>query len=123
MNSKKPFSFQKRFQSFSHAMHGLKTSWLSEHNFRIHIILFTVSIILGVYLKINRLEWGLLIIASSLVLISELFNTAIESICDFISPQIDPRVKKIKDVAAAAVLIAAIGALIIGIIVFLPQLI
>jgi diacylglycerol kinase len=79
--------------------------------------------IAGFIFKLNLVEWGLVIFAIGLVLVSELMNTAIESFVDVISPEYSEKAGFIKDVAAGAVLIAAIISVIIGIIIFLPKII
>ena len=78
--------------------------------------------ILGGVLKINSIEWLIILGCSMLVLSLELMNTAIEKICDLITKDIHPVIKVVKDISAAAVLIAAIGSLFTGVIIFLPKL-
>ena len=78
--------------------------------------------IAGWYYQLNSSEWLWIIAASGMVLGAELFNTAIEVLVDLVSPEIHPKAKIIKDVAAGAVLIAAFAAVLIGLIIFLPKI-
>jgi len=110
------------FSSFRNAVSGFFTAFKSEKNLRIHLIIGTFVVFLGLLLRIKIHEWVYLVIIISLVFISELFNTAIENTVDFISQDNDPLARKIKDISAAAVLIAAITSIILGIIIFLPKL-
>jgi diacylglycerol kinase len=110
------------FNSFRNAVSGFFTAFKSEKNLRIHLIMGTSVVFLGLLLRIKIHEWIYLVIIISLVFISELFNTAIENTVDFISRDNDPLARKIKDISAAAVLIAAITSIILGILIFLPKL-
>jgi diacylglycerol kinase len=116
------FSLKKRIQSFGFAFNGLKTLFREEPNARIHLVAAMVAIILGFLLKLSAGEWIAVIFAIGFVITTEIINSAIENIADFISPDKNDRIKKIKDLAAAAVLISAITALIIGVIIFLPKI-
>lgn len=108
-------------KSFSFAFSGLKTAFTKGRNFRIQVTLGIISVILGIILKISSFEWHSLIIIIASVLILELINTAIESIVNMVSPEIRDEAKIAKDVAAAAVLIASITAVFIGIVIFFPK--
>jgi undecaprenol kinase/diacylglycerol kinase (ATP) len=112
----------KLVKSFSFAWQGLKYCFLTQQNFRIHLIALLMAIILGGVLKINQIEWLIIIGCAMLVLSMELLNTAIEKICDLITKDIHPVIKVIKDIAAASVLIAAIGSFLSGLIIFLPKI-
>lgn len=79
--------------------------------------------ILGFYLKISAVEWMFQILAIGLVLTAESLNTAIEAICDYIQPNFDKKIGFIKDIAAGAVTFAALTAVVIGAIIYLPKLI
>jgi len=91
-------------------------------NLRIHIVATLFSLSLGFLLKIAPLEWIAITCAIGLVIISELINTAIESICNKFHPERDSEIGKIKDISAAAVLVASIIAASIGAMIFLPKL-
>lgn len=118
----KKFSISDRLKSFQHAFNGLKLILKEEHNFRIHALATFLVIILGFYLDINKSEWIFLILCIALVLCSEAFNTALEHLADALTVEYHPIIKKAKDVAAAATLITAIGALICGGIIFTPKI-
>jgi diacylglycerol kinase len=114
---------KKLIDSFKYAMNGLVIVFREERNFKIHIIASIVVIILAAYLEVSNQDFAILVIAIALVLIAEVFNTVVESILDFISPEYDFNVKKIKDLAAGAVFLAATFAIIIGVLVFSPHFI
>ena len=122
MNNKKPFSVMDRLRSFIYAIAGLKTFFQTEHNSWIHILAASSIIILGKLIRLNNYEWCFIILAIGLVLMAEIFNTAIESLTDIVSPDYCDMAKKVKDVSAAAVLVAAIAALCIGLFVFVPKI-
>jgi len=111
------------FKSFKFAFEGLNTAIQKGRNFKIQLTFATAAVILGFILKLKSFEWLDLILVIVSVLILELLNTAIESIVDIVSPQIQEKAKIAKDVAAATVLIASIGSVIIGAILFIPKLI
>ncbi len=120
-NNPKPFSISDRIKSFGYALQGLKSFFKTQHNAWIHVAATVVVIVAGFVFKVSSMEWIALSFAIALVFISELFNTAIEFLCDKISPELDPKIKLVKDISAAAVLIAAIVAVVIGAIVFVPK--
>ena len=109
-------------KSFKFAFEGLRTEFIKGRNFRIQIACGILASIFGFIFKISSFEWLSLIIITSLVLILELVNTSLEEIVNLVSPEIHPRAKIAKDVAAASVLIASIASLIIGAIIFIPKL-
>ena len=123
MKTSKPFSISQRFKSFKYALEGIRTLFREEHNARIHAIAALVAIVLGFVLKISGNEWIALVIVMGLVFICELFNTSLEALADFVSPEKHPQIKKVKDLAAAAVLISALTAFITGIILIIPKII
>ncbi|MAY83391.1 MAG: diacylglycerol kinase [Flavobacteriales bacterium] len=120
--SKQNFSVKQRIKSFNFAFQGLRTLLAEEHNSRIHLLATMIVLIAGFYFDIGQAEWLVLIITIAIVFICEILNTAMENIADFISPDIHPSIKKIKDLAAAAVLISAIMSVVVGLIIFLPKL-
>ena len=115
-------SLTKRLQSFGFAIKGLKTLFQTQANARIHALAIVVVTAFGFYFKIETWEWCSVVIAFAIVLSTEAMNTAIEFVVDLVSPQYHPLAGKAKDVAAAAVLIAAMGAVMIGAIIFLPKI-
>ena len=122
MKEKKTFSIGDRILSFGFAIQGLITFFKTQHNAWIHLLATIVVITAGFILKVNHNEWCWLIVSIVLVFMAEMFNTSIEFLTDLVSPQFHPLAKKVKDVAAGAVLIAAIGAIAIGLIIFIPKI-
>jgi diacylglycerol kinase len=116
------FSLQKRANSFQYAFSGIRFLLRSEHNSWLHAAATVVVIFLGIYLQVSFQEAALLTIAIGLVWITEFFNTCIEKMMDLISKETHPSIKLIKDVAAGAVLVAAIISVAIGCFVFLPKI-
>lgn len=108
--------------SFKHASNGLKILIIEEHNARIHAIISIIVLLLSICFNINATEWMAVVFSIGLVFSAEIFNSAIENLCDFVSPQWDEKIKKVKDLSAAAVLICATIALVIGLIIFVPKL-
>jgi len=113
---------KKKFIGFSFAWNGLREAAKLEKNFRIHLIFTVIVIIAGFLFKLSLLEWALIILVIGFVLAAELINTVIEKMIDYMKPELHPTAKLIKDYAAGAVLTAAITAVLIGIIIFLPKL-
>lgn len=108
--------------SFIYAFRGIRDSFKSEYNFKIHLILALVAICLGFLLNISVSEWFCILLVISLVIAAELFNTSIESLADAVSPEDDPLIKKTKDAAAGAVLVLAGFALLCGAYIYLPKI-
>ena len=111
---------KKRINSFKHAIRGGWTLFYTKPHAKFHALATLAVIIAGILCKLSINEWALLIIAIIIVWVAEAFNTAIEFLSDEVSLEFSERIKKAKDVAAFAVLVSAIGASIIGIIVFWP---
>ena len=109
-----------RLASFSHAFRGIAAGLRSEWNMRVHAVAAILVVIAGFAHGCSRIEWLALIGAMALVLVSELFNTALERLCDYACEgRRHPLIKAAKDMAAGAVTLAAIAAAIIGALVFL----
>jgi diacylglycerol kinase len=121
MNPNK-FSMKDRFGSFKFAFNGLCSLFRNEHNSWIHLLATVIAITLGIILKINYIEWSLLIIVTGIVFLSELLNSSLESLVDFIEPEWNEQIGNAKDYAAAAVFIAAVVSLIVGGIIFIPKI-
>lgn len=117
------FSVSDRIRSFSYAANGLKVLWKEEHNSRIQFVAAVIAIAGGFLLRISSAEWLAIISVVGLVLITEILNSAVENIADFVSPERNDAIKRIKDLSAAAVLVAALTSLVVGAIVFIPKLI
>ena len=107
-----------RIDSFKFAWQGIKCFFAAESNAKIHALAARVAIAVGWVLNITSLEWISVSVCIALVWITEAINTSIEDICDLISKDPDPRIKKIKDISAGAVLMSTILAILVGLIVF-----
>ncbi len=118
----KGFSIINRLKSFGFAFKGIKYTLQTQHNFRIHIVLAIIAILLGFLLSISLLEWISIIIVIGIVLSAEIFNSSIEELTNLISPEKNKIAGIVKDLSAGAVLILAITSFIIGIIIFLPKI-
>lgn len=110
------------FKSFGFAFNGIISEFKKGKNFRIQVALGALAVIFGIVLKVSSEEWFDLIIVIASVLILELINTAIESMVDMISPEIQPKAKIAKDVSAGAVLVSSIAAAAVGALIFLPKI-
>ena len=119
----KPFQFTGRIRSFKYAFRGIWIMIQSQHNAWLHTLATALVIGAGLFLQITRLEWNWLILAIMAVWSAEALNTAFEFLADATTPAYHPLIGKAKDVAAGAVLIAAIGSAIIGLLIFSPYLI
>lgn len=117
----KKFSVWDRARSFGFAFSGLSHAFINEHNMWIHAAAAAIAVALGVVFDISSMEWIALSICIGLVLAAEIFNTALEHICNLVQPEHDPRVGVIKDLAAAAVLAMSITSFIVGLIIFIPK--
>lgn len=120
--SRKMRKMKKIRNSFKYAIEGIWTSFKTERNMKIHIFIMILVIIAGIILKINKSEWIICIILFAIVIGSELFNTSIETIVDMVMPEKNEKAKIAKDVSAGAVLVVAIGATIIGLVIFVPRI-
>lgn len=109
--------------SFKYAFQGVFSAIKTERNLKIHISIMILVIIAGIFLKISKMEWIICIILFGLVIGGEMLNSAIETVVDIAMPEINPKAKFAKDVAAGAVLIFAISSAIIGLIIFIPKII
>jgi diacylglycerol kinase len=108
---------------FKYAINGLIAAIRREVNMRIHIIASVLVCIAGFYFQISSVEWIVLVLCIVLVISFELINTSIEEFCNMVHPEHHPIIKKVKDIAAAAVLVAAVGSVVAALIIFLPKLI
>ena len=94
----------------------------NEHNSRIHFLAAIIAITMGIILKINTYEWSLLIIVIGIVFLTELLNSSLETLADAVNPEWNEKIRKVKDYAAAAVLISAIISIIVGAFIFIPKI-
>lgn len=112
----------KFFQSLKYAFSGLKYALKKEQSFQIQLAFAVLFIILMFVLPLERWEIAILFTAIFLVLSLELINTTAEKIIDCFKPEISSQVKLIKDLMAAAVLVVALAAIVLGILIFLPKI-
>ncbi|MFI5162593.1 MAG: diacylglycerol kinase family protein [Sphingobacteriales bacterium] len=110
-------------RGFGYAFKGLGHATKTQLNFRVHLVCAVVAIALGYALDISTAEWLWVSLCIGMVLLTELINTAIELLVDLVSPEYNEKAGRVKDMCAAAVLITAITALVIGAVIFLPKLI
>jgi len=109
-------------KSVAHAIHGVVHIIRHERNARLHLLFAALAFTLGLALNLTNVELAAVFFAAIIVFLAETFNTAIERTLDLIDPDENPQIKIIKDMAAGGVLIAAVAALMIGIVVFGPAL-
>ncbi len=121
MSDEPSFDLRARIQSFRHSLAGIRTLVGSQHNAWIHGVAALTVCAAGALFGISRIEWCLIVGAITMVWAAEALNTALELLCDAVSPDFHPLVGKAKDVAAGAVLISAMGAATLGLIVFGPH--
>ncbi|MGL6128648.1 diacylglycerol kinase family protein [Chryseobacterium artocarpi] len=105
-------------KSFLNAFRGVFVMIKTERNFQIELFAFFINVFLIFYLKLSNTDAAIILIVSAAVLSAEIFNTAIEKICDFIQPDYDKRIGFIKDISAGAVVIIAVLSVIIGILIY-----
>lgn len=109
-------------RSFVHAWDGVRYVTLTQRNMRVHLTLGVLAVGLGIVLGISAIEWAVLFVAISLVLVSEMMNTVVEAMVDLASPRYHPLAGVAKDVAAGAVLLNAVLSVVIGLFVFVPHI-
>ena len=115
-------SFFAFLRSFGYAFEGLWTMWQTQRNARVQLAILVMAIFGGWLLNLSASEWLAFAVISTLVLALEAMNTALEALVDLASPDIHPLAKRAKDTAAGAVLIAAIGAIVIAAIILSSRL-
>lgn len=120
--SPKQFSLLRLIKSLGYALAGLKILVREEQNYLVHLTAASLALAAGWWFKISAGEWIAVVLSIQLVLSLETINTVIENVADLISTERSEAIKRIKDLAAASVLISAIAALIIGLIIFVPKL-
>ncbi len=116
------FSIKARARSFGYAGEGFKTFLRTQHNGWVHLGITLAAVVLGMWLRISVGEWIAVALSVGLVFGAELLNSAIECLADHVTLERHDTIKKVKDMAAAAVLVAALAALAVGLLIFLPKL-
>jgi diacylglycerol kinase len=116
------FSIAARLRSFRYSANGIKFTLRTQHNAWIHAV-FTVAVVAaGWCMGVSADDWRWLVIAIVMVWAAEALNTAIEFVCDVVSPEYHASVEKAKDIGAGAVLVCAVGAAVIGVLTLWPNL-
>ncbi len=115
--------FHKHSISFKHAYDGVLWALRTQPNYRIHIVFSTIAVFLGWTLQIDYYEWLMIILLITLGLVIETLNTGLEATTDAITREWREEIKIAKDVAAAAMLTFAAGAVIIAFMIFVPKII
>jgi len=117
----RPFQFTGRIRSFKFAFVGIWTMFKSQHNAWVHACATVGVVAAGLFFGVSGPEWCWLVLAIMAVWTAEALNTAVEFLADVASPDFHPLVKHSKDVAAGAVLISAVGSVVIGALVLGPH--
>lgn len=112
---------RKFIKSFRHAKAGVEHAIRTQRNLWIHLSIGIVVLLAAVILKVTLIEFSILTLVIGFVIVTEMVNTAIEELVNILSPEHKIEAKLAKDVAAAAVLLAALGSVIIGLLIFLPR--
>lgn len=120
---KKHFSLTDRARSFKYAGRGIARLISREHNAWIHCFVAVCVVVAGLWLGLSTLEWAAVVLCIGAVLAAEGINSAIEALCDRVSPGYDEAIKHAKDLAAGAVLILAVMSVIVGLLIFIPKFI
>jgi diacylglycerol kinase len=113
---------KKFFSSVCHAYRGMRIAFGEEQNIRIHALCACFVLLFALLFRVRIVEWMLLLFSITLVLVMELVNSIFERFSDMVKPQVSHLIATVKDMSAAAVLICAINASIIGVIIFFPKL-
>lgn len=122
MKIKNIISARKQAASFKNSFHGLKIAFFEEQSFKIQAITALIVFIMMFSLPLHYIERAILVLAIILVLGLELLNSQIERVLDTSNFDHNPKIKDIKDLSSSAVLIASVGALAIGLFIFIPYL-
>lgn len=110
------------FIALKNAFNGIKFVLKNERNFKIQVFLAIVAIFISGFLKINLIEWAIIVLTIFIVFLTEIFNTAIENVTDMITLEYNEKAKIVKDISAGAVVLTSIASIIIGGLIFLPKI-
>lgn len=113
---------KKHADAIGHAIDGMMWAFRTQQNYKIHFFLILVSVVAGIFLKINTTEWIAILITALLGIIIETVNTSIEKMGDAVDLNYNEHVKISKDVSASAMLLYAIGAVGVAAMIFIPKL-
>lgn len=121
-NSKNnPYKNRTFFDSFRYAFQGVYTVFQEERNMRFHVLATIAIILISLFLSLSKSEWLWILLVCFLVIVMEIWNTVIENTIDMVSPDYHPLAKKVKDMAASAVLFTSIFSVLIGAAILLPK--
>lgn len=120
---KKQKGIKKFINSFSYPIKGLRYAYKNEQNLAVDVGIALLVVIFGFLFRINKYEWAILVLTIGLVISCELINTAIEAVVDLVTEEYHPLAKVAKDTSAAAVLVFALVAILVGLIIFVPKII
>ncbi len=120
---KRKWQTENFWKSFKYASKGLIYGLKTQRNIWIQLCFAIFAIVLGIILKISKIEWAIIIFTIMFVIFAEMINTAIESTVDLVTEEYNEKAKIAKDVAAGAVLVSALNAIAMGLIIFLDKLI
>ncbi len=120
---KKQKGIKKFLNSFNYPIKGLRYAYKNEQNLAVDVGVALLVVIFGFLFRINKYEWAILVLTIGLVISCELINTAIEAVVDLVTEEYHPLAKVAKDTSAAAVLVFAMVAVVVGLIIFLPKII
>ncbi len=109
-------------KSFRYAARGIASVARTEHSFRVQLAVFAAAVLLGLWLRIRAQEMVVVVLVGTFVLVLELLNSAVEHMVDLFKPRLSHQVEVVKNVMAGAVLVAAAGAAVVGLIIFVPYL-
>jgi len=110
-----------RLKSFRYAFRGMWTLIRTEHSIMVQLVIAFMVCIAGFVVGLSSTEWILQILAIAMVLVAESLNTGIEKLCDFVHPEHSKRIGMIKDISAGAVTFAALAAVLVGLLIYLPK--
>ena len=120
--AEEPSELKKRANSFRYAFKGIARVFRTQRNMQIHVIIALLVVLAAIWLHLRIAEWLFLVFAIGFVFSAEIFNSAAEELVNLVSPEYNDKAGQIKDMAAGAVLVAAITAAIIGLFIFVPHI-
>lgn len=117
------FNHRKFYNSFGFAFKGIRMVLSNQQNLWIHLMVACIVVATGYFAKLSAVEWCIIVLCIFMVIAMETMNSAIEKLVDFVSPGFHEQAGAIKDISAAAVLLTVVGAVVAGLLIFLPKLI
>lgn len=108
---------------FKYAFEGLFYLLKKDKNIRLHLLFFCILLFFAFFFKLSTLEWLVILICAGVVFALEIINTVLEELCDFVQATYHPKIKRIKDGSASAVLVFSIFSLVIACLIFIPKIV